>query len=148
MNFVGSIKKYLVSSALIASFIFYAIFQRSNDTAVKKQIGNFSVENKASDINPTIVYKDGIFTGNSVNVDYGNVQVQAVIKNGKIADIKFLEFPTNHKYSAEVSAYSTPILRTEAIQVQSANVDVVSGATATSSGFIESLASALILAKK
>lgn len=93
------------------------------------------------------LYKDGSYTGTSMDVYYGNVQVQAVVQNGKLADVIILDQPKDRRYSAELAAYAMPILRTEAIQAQSANVNIVSGATATSGGFKESLATALALAK-
>lgn len=93
------------------------------------------------------LYKDGTYTGTSVDVYYGYVQVAAVINGGKITDIKFLNYPKDRSTSLEIANYSLPILKTEAISVQSANVDIVSGATETSKGFKESLASALAQAK-
>lgn len=92
-------------------------------------------------------YKDGEYLGPSVSTIFGNVQVSAVISGGKIVDIKFLEFPNDRATSISISNESLPRLRSEAIVVQSAKIDVVSGATQTSEGFIESLASALVQAK-
>lgn len=89
------------------------------------------------------IYRDGKYTGSSANAYYGNVQVVAVIKGGKLADVQFLDYPSDRSYSAEASRYATPILRSEAIRAQSATVDTVSGATYTSEAFIESLGSAL-----
>ena len=91
-------------------------------------------------------YKDGQYTGNSVNVFYGQVQVLAVISGGKITDIKFLNYPQDNRNSLSRSNYALPQLKTEAIQAQSANVNAISGATETSSGFIQSLSSALLQA--
>lgn len=93
------------------------------------------------------LYKDGAYTGTSMDVYYGSVQVKAVVQNGKLVDVIILDQPRDRQYSAELAAYAMPILRTEAIKVQSANVNIVSGATATSGGFKESLATALALAK-
>lgn len=42
-----------------------------------------------------------------------------------------------------INNQAMPMLRSEAIQAQSANVDTVSGATMTSEAFIQSLQSAL-----
>lgn len=92
-------------------------------------------------------YSDGTYTGDSVDAYYGNVQVQAIISNGKIVDIKFLSYPNDRKTSAQISAKATPVLISEAIAAQNAKVDVVSGATETSQAFKQSLASALVKAK-
>ena len=97
---------------------------------------------------PAGLYRDGTYTGDSVDVYYGNVQVAAVIQGGKITDVQFLDHPQDRGRSIVINDYAMPNLVTEAIQAQSANVDGVSGATATSGGFVQSLASALAQAKK
>ncbi len=88
-------------------------------------------------------YKDGQYTGSVADAYYGNVQVKVLVQGGRIADVIFLDHPQDRRTSIEINNYAMPILKQEAIQVQSANVDVVSGATATSGAFRESLASAL-----
>ncbi len=88
-------------------------------------------------------YKDGTYTGPTVNVFYGLVQVQAVIQNGRIADVQFLQYPTDRRTSQLINSYAVPYLRQEAVQAQSANVNIVTGATLTSEGFYQSLQTAL-----
>jgi uncharacterized protein with FMN-binding domain len=92
-------------------------------------------------------YRDGQFTGSTVDAFYGLVQVQAVIQGGKIENVQFLEYPNDRRTSIRINKIAMPYLTTEAIQVQSAEVDVISGATLTSEAFIESLQSALDEAK-
>lgn len=92
-------------------------------------------------------FKNGEFTGNIIDAYYGNVQVKAVIQGGKIIDVRFLDYPHHRDTSMAINDYAMPILRTEAIQAQSAQVDGVSGATFTSQAFQESLAGALLQAK-
>lgn len=96
---------------------------------------------------PSGQYKDGVYTGDTVDVFYGNVQVQAIIQNGRISDVKFLQSPSDRRTSIEINSQAMPMLQSEAIQAQSANVNGVSGATSTSQGFIASLGSALVKAK-
>lgn len=93
--------------------------------------------------NTTSSYKDGTYTGSVEDAVYGNVQVKATISGGKITDVVFLQFPNTPGHSTEVSNFAIPQLRQEAIQSQSAHVDVVSGATQTSQAFMQSLQSAL-----
>jgi uncharacterized protein with FMN-binding domain len=88
-------------------------------------------------------YKDGTYTGPTVDVNYGLVQVQAKVQNGKITAVQFLQYPTDRRTSQQINAIAVPYLQQEAIQAQSANVDIVSGATLTSEGFQMSLQSAL-----
>ena len=42
-----------------------------------------------------------------------------------------------------INAAATPVLRQEALQAQSATIDTVSGATYTSTGYVQSLQSAI-----
>ncbi len=77
------------------------------------------------------------------NSYYGSVQVQALILDGSLVDVQFLNYPQERRTSRRINAQAVPWLRTEAIRIQSANVNVISGATLTSEGFITSLRSAL-----
>ena len=56
--------------------------------------------------------------------------------------IEAVELPTGGR-SGEISAYAEPILASEALTAQSANIDIVSGATYTSEAYTRSLQSAL-----
>lgn len=88
-------------------------------------------------------YKNGEYTGDIFDALYGNIQVKVVIDGGKITDVQFLDYPQDRKTSIEINTNAMPILKSEAISAQNANVDIVSGATATSEAFIQSLHSAL-----
>jgi len=88
-------------------------------------------------------YKDGSYTGDSVNTLYGTVQVQAVVSGGKITDIIFLKMPSDRGHTDEVTAYAEPILKDETLKAQTAHIDFVSGATQTSEGYEQSLQAAL-----
>jgi len=92
-------------------------------------------------------YKDGQYTGPSVDAFYGFVQVQATVSGGKLVDVQFLSYPSDRQNSIQINSQAMPYLTQEAIAAQSANVNIVSGATDTSQAFIQSLASALSQAK-
>lgn len=93
------------------------------------------------------IYRDGSYTGAVADAYYGNVQVKVVIQNGKIIDVQFLDHPQDRNRSIEINNYAMPLLTREVILAQSASVDVVSGATATSGAVVQSLTSALAQAK-
>jgi uncharacterized protein with FMN-binding domain len=93
-------------------------------------------------------YKDGEFTGDPVEVLWGIVQVKAVIQSGKITEVQFLQMPFDRARSVEITDLAKPLLESEAIKAQSAQVDLVTSATITSIGFRQTLASALAKAKK
>ncbi len=91
--------------------------------------------------------QDGTYTGPTVDINWGYVQVQATIQNGQISDVQFLQYPADRRTSRRINSFAMPVLQQEAIQAQSANVDIISGATLTSEGFQQSLQSALNQAK-
>lgn len=92
-------------------------------------------------------YKNGTYTGSVADAFYGNLQVQAVITNGKISNVVFLQYPSDNSTSQYVNGQAMPLLTQEAIQAQSAQVDIISGASASSQAFQQSLADALAQAK-
>ena len=91
---------------------------------------------------PTTATGPATVTGKVVSTPYGQVEVRIIVDNGKITDVQALRLPTNGN-SGQISDYVKPILASEALQAQSANIDIVSGATYTSMGYAKSLQSAL-----
>ncbi len=83
------------------------------------------------------------YTGPVVENPYGPVQVAVAEEGGKIVDVKALQLPTEHALSQEISEQVAPMLRNEALQAQSAEINVISGATYTSDGYASSLQAAL-----
>ena len=85
----------------------------------------------------------GTFKGDTSQTRWGPVQVEIVVTNGKITDVKTLQYPNGDRRSQNISSQVIPWLQEETLQVQSANISGISGATYTSGGFQASLASAL-----
>jgi uncharacterized protein with FMN-binding domain len=85
----------------------------------------------------------GTFKGDTSQTRWGPVQVEIVVTNGKITDVKTLQYPNGDRRSQNISSQVIPWLQEETLQVQSANISGISGATYTSMGFQNSLASAL-----
>lgn len=83
----------------------------------------------------------GTFTGNVVNVNYGNVQVQITVVNGKITDAQALQAPSGR--SDRYTQYALPILRSQTLAAQGSNIQGASGASYTSYGWYTSLQAAL-----
>ncbi len=81
--------------------------------------------------------------GQTVGTPYGPVQVSVVVSNGQIMDVVALQLPGGNSESYQINAYAEPRLREMALQAQSANIDVVSGATFTSLAYAQSLQGAL-----
>jgi uncharacterized protein with FMN-binding domain len=108
-----------------------------------QNITQIPVSTPAPVATPTGRYKDGTYTGSVADAFYGNVQVQVTVSGGNITDVQFLQYPSDRSTSRFINSQAMPLLTQEAIQAQSAQVDGVSGATATSGAFIQSLQSAL-----
>jgi uncharacterized protein with FMN-binding domain len=81
-------------------------------------------------------------TGSIISSRYGSTEVQVTISNGKITAVTALELPSGGR-SGAISRFVEPILSSEALSAQSANIDIVSGATYTSEAYAQSLQSAL-----
>ena len=87
--------------------------------------------------------KDGTFTGATEQTPFGPMQVAAVISGGKITDVKVLQKTNQGGRSVQISNQADPMLRSEVLQAQSANVSTIGGATYTSQGYLMSLQAAL-----
>jgi uncharacterized protein with FMN-binding domain len=85
--------------------------------------------------------KNGTFTGPAVFVNYGNVQVQITVVNGRITDAIAVKAPSgrNDRYTN----MAVPILKQQTLAAQSANIKGASGASYTSYGWFKSLQGAL-----
>ena len=83
----------------------------------------------------------GTFVGPSVNANYGNVQVQITVKDGKITDATALQAPSGK--NDRWTNMALPILKKQTLAAQSANIQGASGASYTSYGWYTSLQGAL-----
>ena len=82
--------------------------------------------------------------GSTISTRWGPVQVEAVIStSGQICDVDAIQSPDSHGRSVRINQQALPILHTEVMKAQSANINGVSGATVTSIGYARSLQSIL-----
>ena len=82
-------------------------------------------------------------TGDVTDTRWGPVQVQLTLSGSKITAVSVLQYPDGNGRDQEINANALPILVQETISAQSAKIDMVSGATVTSDGYLGSLQSAL-----
>ena len=92
---------------------------------------------------PAKAKPSGTFTGAVSQTQFGPVQVQITVSNGKITAAKALQYPNNDFRSQSISQQAIPYLVQETIQANSANIQGVGGASYTSQGWYDSLVSAL-----
>src|SRR6266704_1618185 len=101
------------------------------------------------------------FTGSVASVDrWGSLQVTIVVRKTttitgtkkkvtrKITAVSVPVYPNHTDRSIYINQTALPILKSEALRAQSANINMVSGATDSSQAFAESLQSAILKAKK
>jgi uncharacterized protein with FMN-binding domain len=69
---------------------------------------------------------------------WGTVQVQAVFSGGTLTDVQMLQTPRDGHATRAIQ-----ILRREALQTHSADIDTVTGATVTSEAYAKSLQAAI-----
>jgi hypothetical protein len=112
-------KKLGIAFIIIGAFIFYSIaFHRAN---------------------PALIAPDStIGTNRSSPIGTGTSGSSGAASK---------QYPNDRNRSIEINQYADPLLTTEAIQAQSGQVDIISGATDTSEAFIQSLSAALTQAQ-
>ena len=115
------------------------------EAAVGPAIGGGANESPATTPSSTPSSASGASTatGDVAQTQWGPVQVQLTEQGGKITAVSVLQYPNGNHRDAEINDYALPILINETVQAQSAQIDMVSGATVTSDGYVRSLQSAL-----
>lgn len=83
------------------------------------------------------------FTGDAATTEWGPVQVKIIVSDKKITSVAVLQAPDQNPRDEQINSYALPILVQETISAQSADIDMISGATVTSDGYVRSLQSAL-----
>jgi uncharacterized protein with FMN-binding domain len=156
------IRKFFLSAFVVISFIAYALEKKFSilvtgaeaptlpaPTAVSSSVAPTGGILPTTAVVPTVSsgYKDGTYTGSSVYINWGYVQVQTTIQAGRISNVQVIQYPNERRTSIRINSSAVPELQQEAIQSQSANVNIITGATLTSEGFQQSLQSALDQAK-
>jgi uncharacterized protein with FMN-binding domain len=82
-------------------------------------------------------------TGAVAQTRWGPVQVAITVASGKITAVDVPQYPDGNHKDEEINADALPTLKQETLSAQSADIDMVSGATVTSQGYLQSLQSAL-----
>ncbi len=82
-------------------------------------------------------------TGSVAQTRWGPVQVQLQVNDGTITDVSVVQYPNGNPMDEEINRQALPALTQETLDAQGAGIDMISGATVTSDGYLESLQSAL-----
>jgi len=82
-------------------------------------------------------------TGDAGQTPYGPVQVQITVSGGTVTNVTAVDYPQGSPRDVQINSFAIPQLNQEATAAKSTNIDIVSGATYTSQGYLQSLQSAL-----
>ncbi len=82
-------------------------------------------------------------TGSVAQTRWGPVQVAITVAGGKITAVDVPVYPDGNGRDEQINASALPVLVQSTLTAQNANIDMVSGATVTSTGYLQSLQSAL-----
>jgi uncharacterized protein with FMN-binding domain len=88
-------------------------------------------------------FKDGLYAGQDVFTQFGDVQVKITVAGGRVTDVQPVQMPFDRPRSAEISQFAGPQLHDEVLRAQSAQIDSLSGATYTSDAYAQSVQAAL-----
>jgi uncharacterized protein with FMN-binding domain len=92
---------------------------------------------------PTTTSVSGTATGAAEQTPYGVFQVRVTVSAGRITDVTTVQATAPDIHSQEINSQAVPILQSQVMTAQSAQIDGVSGATYTSQGYDASVQSAL-----
>ena len=83
------------------------------------------------------------YDGDTAQTRWGPVQVRITVVDGRITASEAIVHPDGNHEDREINSFALPVLNQEAVDHQSADIDMVSGATVTSEGYLASLQSAI-----
>ncbi len=83
------------------------------------------------------------YTGDVAQTRWGPVQVKLTVADGKITAVDVPQSPSANPKDVAINDRALPILVADTLKAQNAGIDMVSGATVTSNGYLQSLQSAL-----
>ncbi|HEY8719166.1 FMN-binding protein [Pengzhenrongella sp.] len=112
----------------------------SSGTAAGTSTGTTSgtTSGTASSTTPSTTYD-----GATASTQWGDVQVRITVAGGKVSAAEAIVYPDQNPHDQQINAYAIPTLNQEATAAGSASINLVSGATVTSNGYVQSLQSAL-----
>ena len=91
---------------------------------------------------------DGDFVSDRQEMAWGDLRVKISIHGGLITGVQILQYPDHRSQSLYLSQMAGPILESEVIKNQKAQVDTVSSATDTSYSFQDTVANAIMKATR
>ncbi|MFF3380212.1 FMN-binding protein [Streptomyces sp. NPDC002680] len=134
----------LASAATVSGIVLLLTLKPSSDPGSAQAAGALPQQSSAAQESAQggATAKDGTFTGDVVDTQYGEVQVRITVAGGKITKAEAVKAPSGGQSTA-ISGNAIPKLNAEAVAASTADIDAISGASYTSAGYGKSLQSAL-----
>jgi uncharacterized protein with FMN-binding domain len=114
----------------------------SSSSKASRSSGSSSTPSRSSS-SPAPSSTAKTYTGDVAETRWGPVQVRITVAASKITKVTVVQQPSGNPKDTEINDYAQPILIQDSIDAQSAQIDMVSGATVTSDGYLQSLQSAI-----
>jgi len=92
--------------------------------------------------------EDGNYLSDIEQYEWGDLQVKISVHGGQITGVQMVQYPDHRAESLQISQMASPLLGSEVIKTQQAQVDIVSSATDTSYVFRNAIASAIVKASR
>ena len=91
---------------------------------------------------------DGDYVSDRHQLEWGDLKVKISVHGGQITGVQILQYPDHRSRSLDLSLMAGPILESEVIKTQQAQVDAVSSATDTSYAFQDTIANVIVKAAR
>lgn len=135
----------LIAAAFSAYFIFFK--QEETSTVAPATQPSVSSEETTSSAQDNITdasdLTDGVYTGAVTSTNRGDYQVQLTVAEGQLSDINVILYPDGDPNSVAINGNALPIYTAEALEKQSSDISLVSGASEAYKGFTGSLQDAI-----
>ncbi|WLW56385.1 FMN-binding protein [Streptomyces sp. YU58] len=132
----------LATAATVSGVVLLLSLKPSSDPGGAQAAGNGAVPPAASAQGGAQAAGTGMVTGDAAQTQYGAVQVRLTVAGGRITKAEAVQAPKGGQ-SDQITANAVPKLNQAVLAAQGANIDAVSGATYTSTGYKKSLQSAI-----
>jgi uncharacterized protein with FMN-binding domain len=136
---------WLASTITIVVLLFgyHTSTNRSTSAATVPSAGAPTTTSSPQDSSSSNSSNIKTYTGSVAQTRWGPVQVKITVQDGKVTKVTVLQQPNGNRRDQEINDQALPILIDETVSAQSAKIDMVSGATVTSEGYLQSLQAAI-----
>jgi uncharacterized protein with FMN-binding domain len=129
---------WAMSTLTVLVLLFSYSTSRSSTAVVAAETRQVATTSKTSERTGSATVE-----GDAVMTRFGNVQVKITVTDGRITASDVSQVPWEDRHDQMINSRAVPVYNEEAVQAQSSDIDVVSGATVTWEGYTQSLQSAI-----